>query len=267
MTKKRMEKKREKARIAPGPFDSASVYIRSDTVISRRNQNGTVVLMKVDDSSVFFKVSGLSAHIWCELELPKSAAGLVEHLARIYPQKKTQLLKDVPALMREISKKGLIVKSQAKEDSKMLSPLGPPPKKFEFGEIKEFNLEEIESEVLNESIYLEVFAGSDLRLKKNIRPIRGALRKVEALEGITYRWRQRAVPKHVNTTRVQAGLVAQDVARAMPELVRRDETKGILAVEYSKLTSYLVEAVKELSSLVRVQERRIRELEKTKRTA
>ena len=36
-------------------------------------------------------------------------------------------------------------------------------KDYNFGGIKDCNLEQIENEVLNDSVYLDVFAGSDIR--------------------------------------------------------------------------------------------------------
>lgn len=131
---------------------------------------------------------------------------------------------------------------------------------YYFGGIKEFNLDQIECEILNESVYLDVFAGSDLRLKKNIVPIKGALSKVLQLEGVTYEWSD-AAPHQAPDGFTHAGLIAQDVASVMPELVRSDEKSGFLAINYSKLVSYLVEAVKDLHKIVEAQEGRIQSLE------
>jgi len=126
---------------------------------------------------------------------------------------------------------------------------------YYFGGLKEYNLDQIESEVLNESIYLDVFAGSDLRLKKNITPIRGALDRVRQLEGVNYQWSQ------PDDTSMHAGLIAQEVAAVMPELVRVDTKTGMMGIEYSKLNSYLIEAIKDLHGIVSTQNARIQSLE------
>lgn len=47
---------------------------------------------------------------------------------------------------------------------------------YHFGGIKTYSLEEIEKEVLNDNVYLDVFAGSDLRFKENIRPLSNVLK-------------------------------------------------------------------------------------------
>jgi hypothetical protein len=147
------------------------------------------------------------------------------------------------------------------EKEKDLQSKGQPKdqKDYYFGGIKEFNLEQIETEVLNESIYLDVFAGSDLRLKTQIRPIEGALSKVMQLGGVHFNWNPET--SQAQHSGLESGLIAQEVAAVMPELVRKDQASGMLAVNYTKLTSYLVEAIKDLSTTVLEQEKRIRSLE------
>ncbi len=136
----------------------------------------------------------------------------------------------------------------------MANDTGEKKADYYFGGIKDLDLEQIETEVLNESVYLDVFAGSDLRIKEDLQPIRDGLAKVLQLEGVTYRWNKEKVPAADDKRR--AGLIAQQVAASMPELVRADADSGVLAVDYAKLTAYLVEAVKDL-------EKRIQVLEKT----
>jgi Chaperone of endosialidase len=46
-------------------------------------------------------------------------------------------------------------------------------------------------------------------------------------------------------SRLQAGVIAQEVQAVMPELVNTD-TKGMLSVNYQGLTPYLIESIKEL---------------------
>lgn len=133
---------------------------------------------------------------------------------------------------------------------------------YYFGGIKEFSLEQIESEVLNESIYLDVFAGSDLRLKTNVKEIPHSLESLKKLDVIKYNW----TPDVQNDLTVghgeQVGLVAQQVAEIFPELVKKDEKSGYLAVNYQKLTAHLLVAIKELSHQVEIQNQRINKLEK-----
>ncbi len=125
---------------------------------------------------------------------------------------------------------------------------------YYFGDIKEYNLEKIEAEVLNESIYLDVFAGSDLRFKKNITPISDAMNLISGLEGVTYNYRADDFPKHNFSSEKQIGFIAQEVEKIVPEVVRTD-AQGYLGIDYSKFAPLLVEGIKELEKRLSAVER------------
>ncbi len=141
---------------------------------------------------------------------------------------------------------------------------------YYFGGIKEFSLEQIESEVLNESVYLDVFAGSDLRLKSEVRELPKTLSSLGKLDAILYTWNQDTASQFKGNqfkgsqaqSRQQVGLIAQQVAEVFPELVAKDQETGFLAVNYQKLTTHLLVAIQELNAKIEAQERRIDLLEK-----
>ena len=58
---------------------------------------------------------------------------------------------------------------------------------------------------------------SDLRLKRDVQPLQGALHKLLNLRGVRYRWQEPA--KHGNLTGDQMGFVAQEVEAVFPEWV------------------------------------------------
>jgi hypothetical protein len=101
-----------------------------------------------------------------------------------------------------------------------------------------------------------VSASSDIRLKKNIRPIDSSLDKVEKLRGVSYEWKVEEYPDRGLVKGRQVGLIAQDVESVLPEIVSRDKN-GYKLVSYSKLTAVLVEAVKELKAQNEKQDRKI----------
>ena len=88
---------------------------------------------------------------------------------------------------------------------------------------------------------------SDVRLKKNIKPLESSLDKISSLQGVSYEWNREDYPDAGMTEGKQIGLVAQDVEKELPELVSEDKD-GYKGVSYSKLTAVLVEAVKELKT-------------------
>lgn len=133
---------------------------------------------------------------------------------------------------------------------------------YYFGGIKEYSLEQIENEVLNESVYLDVFAGSDLRLKENIQEVPSTIKSLQKLDVIKYSWKPEIKNHLTQNEGEQVGVVAQQVVEFFPELVKKDSETGYLTVNYSKLTAHLLVAIKELNTLVETQNQRITQLEK-----
>ena len=82
---------------------------------------------------------------------------------------------------------------------------------------------------------------SDRRLKENIEPIANALDLVNAMSGSYY--------NRIGFKAREIGLIAQDVAMVIPEVVHRTDD-GMMALEYGKLVAVLVNAVKELTARV-----------------
>ena len=90
---------------------------------------------------------------------------------------------------------------------------------------------------------------SDIRYKKNIETIDGALEKVKALRGVTFDWDNDAFKEDENTekptfTERATGVIAQDVEKVLPEAVRENED-GFKNVAYGNMVGLLVEAIKE----------------------
>ena len=83
-----------------------------------------------------------------------------------------------------------------------------------------------------------VTAYSDVKLKKDIKPIEDALDKISQIRGVTF---QR---NDLKTDVRFAGVIAQELEQVLPEVVSTDEL-GIKSVAYGNLVSLLIEAVKE----------------------
>ena len=102
---------------------------------------------------------------------------------------------------------------------------------------------------------------SDVRLKTNLEVITGALDKVEQLNAYTYDW----IEEYNNEGVRQIGLVSQEVQKVQPELVHEKEvvvgnvTERMLLLDYSKVTTLLIGALKELSEKVKQLENKIGE--------
>ena len=84
------------------------------------------------------------------------------------------------------------------------------------------------------------YLGSDVRLKENIADLGYGLREVLRLRPVSYRWKDRS------TGTVALGLIAQEVAPVLPELVGRGQDEaGMLSLNYTGLVPVLIKAVQE----------------------
>ena len=90
------------------------------------------------------------------------------------------------------------------------------------------------------STLIETGATSDIRLKENIENIPNAIEKVKLLNGVTFNYKKKPDVK-------EAGFIAQDVQKALPEAVYTayEDDEEVLALRYNRITSVLVEAIKE----------------------
>jgi hypothetical protein len=89
----------------------------------------------------------------------------------------------------------------------------------------------------------DLLAASDARLKTDVRPIEGALAKVLALRGVTYA--RTDLPDRPGR---HVGLLAQEVAAVLPEVVSTHPATGMLSVAYGNMVALLIEAIKELAA-------------------
>ena len=100
---------------------------------------------------------------------------------------------------------------------------------------------------------------SDISLKTNLELIENSLDKVEKLNGYTFDWIENYNASGVK----QIGMIAQEVYAVQPELVTKKEIligntyEEVMLLDYSKVTSLLIGAVKELSEKVKQLENKI----------
>jgi hypothetical protein len=93
---------------------------------------------------------------------------------------------------------------------------------------------------------------SDRRLKTDIHTMSG-LDVIRQLRGVHFKWR--------TDMKDDMGFIAQEVEEVLPELVHTNPKTGIKAVKYDALTSPLVEAVKELDNMCRLQENSVKKID------
>ncbi|WP_223458142.1 MULTISPECIES: tail fiber domain-containing protein [unclassified Pseudomonas] len=85
---------------------------------------------------------------------------------------------------------------------------------------------------------------SDEKLKTNIQRLESPTENLLKLRGVTFNWKQ--------NDKADIGLIAQDVQKVYPQLVRTDNDR--LQVDYQKLVAPLIESVRELNARVQTLE-------------
>ena len=109
---------------------------------------------------------------------------------------------------------------------------------------------------------------SDIRLKKDVQQLNGALDKVLKLRGVSYYWKNSEEMTAVRGKEVYGyddkkhiGVIAQEVEEVLPELVVTDN-EGFKAVKYENIAPVLIEAVKEQQAIIEGLESKVEKLEK-----
>ena len=95
---------------------------------------------------------------------------------------------------------------------------------------------------------ITAFYTSDIRLKKNIKPILNAIEKIDKMNGVEFDWKDGFDTIH-SAKGHDIGLIAQDVESVLPEIVNTREN-GYKAIRYEKIVAVLIEAIKELKQQV-----------------
>ena len=75
-------------------FENRDVKFQED-IVSRKNENGSIILMKMDDSDVFFRVDGIAADIYKGIEGGKKLTEVYSDLCNRFPENKEQLANDI----------------------------------------------------------------------------------------------------------------------------------------------------------------------------
>jgi hypothetical protein len=102
---------------------------------------------------------------------------------------------------------------------------------------------------------------SDIRYKKDIHPLNGALKKIMALSGYSYSFRSSEFPNMQFDSKLQVGLIAQEVENVLPQIVYTTQN-GYKGVDYVKIIPLLIEGIKDQQQMIEKQQMQIDELRK-----
>lgn len=105
----------------------------------------------------------------------------------------------------------------------------------------------------NQNITINARTFSSARYKEAIKEIEHPIKLLQALRGVRYEWRKDGSP--------DIGLIAEEVAEVLPEIVGFNDAGEPDWLDYPKLVAVLIEAAKEQQDKVDELERRIQQLE------
>ncbi|MES1215176.1 MAG: tail fiber domain-containing protein [Bacteroidota bacterium] len=104
---------------------------------------------------------------------------------------------------------------------------------------------------------------SDIRYKKDIHPLKGALKKIMSLSGYSYSFRTNEFPNMQFDSKQQVGLIAQEVENVLPQVVYTTQD-GYKGVDYAKVVPLLIEGMKEQQQQIDELKKLVAELIKNK---
>ena len=100
-----------------------------------------------------------------------------------------------------------------------------------------------------------ILQASDQRLKENIQPLTSSYEKIIKLKGVSYNWKDKK--KYARSPRI--GLIAQDLEKVYPEVVKTDPNSGLKHVAFGNLIGPLIEAFKTMADKVGQLEKKLKE--------
>lgn len=133
-------------------------------------------------------------------------------------------------------------------------------KDYYFGGVKVYDLEKIEQEVLQESIYLDVFAGSDQIFKEDCAKLsqEDISSKFSSLQAYSFKYRTDEFPTNNFPEGIQYGFMAQEVENLFPHLVKKD-SNGNRYINYTQTIPLMAETIKNLSDRIASLEKKLAE--------
>ncbi|PKH24509.1 hypothetical protein CIG19_08585 [Enterobacterales bacterium CwR94] len=96
---------------------------------------------------------------------------------------------------------------------------------------------------------------SDITLKENVKPLEDPLQKILQLKGVSYTWKKDGT--------ADIGLIAQNVEKVFPQLVK--EKDGLKQIDYQKLVSPLIEAIREQQNEINQLKKDMHEIQQLKK--
>jgi len=83
-------------------------YSLIEDVVARTNQDGTVIIMKMDESNTFYKINGIAADCWHAIGKNEVISDFIQNIVTEYDVQKEKIESDVTELLNKLLSKNLI---------------------------------------------------------------------------------------------------------------------------------------------------------------
>ena len=80
----------------------------NEQLVCRKNQYGTVILMRMDESSNFYKITGVATEVWEKLQNKVSLENIYTELSEKYSVSKKQIIEDTENFIADLVKYGMV---------------------------------------------------------------------------------------------------------------------------------------------------------------
>jgi hypothetical protein len=77
-------------------------------ILFRKNSNGTVLIMKLDDEDFFFKIDGLAAEIWLKIDGKTALSKIRSQILSQFKAPEARFDRDLNKFMSQLKKEKLI---------------------------------------------------------------------------------------------------------------------------------------------------------------
>lgn len=84
-----------------------NISLKED-LVARNNDDGTVVIMRMDESSLFYKIEGVSTEVWKGLNKGMSLKEIFAQIKTQYDVEDEQLLSDITKFIKDLESRELI---------------------------------------------------------------------------------------------------------------------------------------------------------------
>lgn len=83
---------------------SSMTYEIDSEIIASRNNDGSIVAMKVDDSDLFYKITGVATEVWGYLEQGLSKSEIISKITNDFQVSEEQTQKDFDNFITDLKK-------------------------------------------------------------------------------------------------------------------------------------------------------------------